>query len=188
MKIRSFPFFLFSFFLCFSAAAQKEKVKFHSVNAIGLSDGQSGVHLLLQTVNGVAFKNFFSGIGVGADYYQYKSYPLFIDVRGYFGKNNKVFAYGDLGYNFSGKNKPGKEIYYYTSYRYTSGVYTDIGIGYKMRLTGNSSFLISTGYSYKEINNRVEVVSPCLVAPCPVDYDNYKYGNGRIVLKAGVDF
>ena len=57
-----------------------------------------------------------------------------------------------------------------------------------MKFIRNSSFLISTGYSYKEINNKVGVVNPCLVAPCPVDYSNYKYGNGRVVLKAGVDF
>ena len=188
MKIKSFPVFLLSLFIFFSASAQNEKLKFHSINTIGLSDGQSGAYLLLQTVNGLAFKKWYSGIGFGADYYHYKSYPLFIDARRYFGKNNKGFAYADLGYNFSGKNKPGKEVYYYTSYHFSSGIYTDIGIGYKMKFTKKSAFVISTGYSYKEINNKVGVVNPCLVAPCPVDYSNYKYGNGRVVLKAGVDF
>ena len=188
MKIKSIPFFLLSLFIIFSASAQKEKLKFHSINAVGLSNGQSGGYLLLQTVNGLEFKNWYSGIGFGADYYQYKSYPLFLDARKYFGKNDKGFAYADLGYNFAGKNKPGKEVYYYSSYHFTSGIYTDIGIGYKMKFIRKSSFLISTGYSYKEMNNTVGVVNPCLVAPCTVDYSNYKYGNGRIVLKAGVDF
>jgi hypothetical protein len=187
MKIRSFPFFLVPLFIAFSASAQREKLKFHSINAIGLSDGQSGGYLLLQTVNGVAIGKWYSGIGFGADYYHYKSYPLFIDARRYFGRNDKGFAYADLGYNFSGKNKPGKEIFY-SSYHFTSGIYTDIGIGYKMKFARNSSFLISTGYSYKEINNKVGVVTPCLVAPCPVDYSKYRYRNGRVVLKAGVDF
>ena len=85
------------------------------------------------------------------------------------------------------KINPGKKfiIILLTIY---GGIYTDIGIGYKMKFTGKSSFLISTGYSYKEINNKVGVVNQCLVAPCPVDYSKYKYGNGRVVLKAGVDF
>jgi len=187
MKIRSFPLFLVPLFIFFSASAQRGKLKFHSINAIGLSDGQSGGYLLLQTVNGLAFNKLFSGIGFGADYYHYKSYPLFMDARTYFGKKEKGFAYGNLGYNFSGKNKPGKEIYY-SSYDFTGGIYTDIGIGYKIKFTRNSSFLISTGYSYKEINNKVGVVNPCLVAPCPVDYSKYRYGTGRVVLKAGVDF
>ena len=44
------------------------------------------------------------------------------------------------------------------------------------------------GYSYKEINNKVAVTEECFAAPCNVDYSSYKYGNGRVVLKAGVDF
>jgi hypothetical protein len=188
MKIKSIPFFLLSLFIFFSASAQEKKLEFHSINTVGISDGQGGAHLLLQTVNGLAFKNWFSGIGFGADYYGYKSYPLFIDARRYFGKNDKGFVYGNLGYNLSAKNKPGKEVYYYTSYHFNSGVYTDIGIGYRMKFTRRSSFLISTGYSYKEINNKVGVVNECFALPCPVDYSNYKYGNGRVVLKAGVDF
>lgn len=188
MKIKLFPVFLLSLCIGFSTSAQKEKLQFHSINSVGISDGQSGKYLLLQTVNGLAFKNWFSGIGFGADYYHYKSYPLFIDGRRYFGKNDKGFAYADLGYNFSGKNKPGKEIYYYTSYHFTSGIYTDFGVGYKIKFTGKSSFLINAGYSYKEINDKVAGVNECLFAPCPVDYSNYKYGNGRVVLKAGVDF
>ena len=188
MKIKPVPIILLSLFIFISASAQKVKLKFHSINVVGLSDGESGGYCLFQTVNGVGFRKWYSGIGFGADYYPYKSYPLFIDARRYFGKNDKGFAYADLGYNFSGKNKPGKEIYYYTSYHFSGGIYSDIGIGYKMKFIRNSSFLISTGYSYKEINNKVGVVNQCLVAPCPVDYSNYRYGNGRVVLKAGVDF
>jgi hypothetical protein len=188
MKIKPFLFFLLLFFLCFSTSAQKGRLKFHSINAVGVSNGEKGGHLLLQTVNGLAFKNWYSGIGVGADYYQYKSYPLFIDGRRYFGKNDNGFAYADLGYNLSGKNKPGKEVYYYSFYHFSGGIYTDIGIGYKIKLARNAALLFSTGYSYKEINNKVGVINECLVAPCPVDYSNYKYANGRVVLKAGVDF
>ena len=87
---------------------------------------------MLQSVNGFAYKNFYSGIGFAKDDYNYNSYPLFFDQRIYFNEKNNAFAYGDLGYNFSGKNKPGKEIYYYTSYHFSGGVFTDFGIGYKM--------------------------------------------------------
>jgi len=188
MKIKFIPFFLLPLLIFFSASAQKEKLKFHSINSIGLSDGQSGGYFLFQTVNGLSCRKWFSGIGFGADYYPYKSYPLFLDTRKYFGKNSKGFAYGDLGYNFSGKNKPGKEVYYYTSYHFTGGIYTDIGVGYKMKFMRRSSFLFSTGYSYREINNKVGVANQCLVGPCSVDYSKYRYGNGRVVFKAGVDF
>lgn len=172
----------------FPAKAQQQKAKFNSKNAIGISIGQSGSSLLFQTVNGVSFNNWFYGIGIGADYYNYNSYPLFIDVRRYFGKNGKGFAYGDLGYNMSSNNKPGKEVYYYQSYKFSGGVYTDFGIGYKIKFISKSFFTVSAGFNYKEISNKISIVNECFVAPCPVDYSNYKYGNGKVVLKAGVDF
>ena len=67
--------------VCFSAKAQQQKAKFNSKNAIGISIGQSGSSFLFQTVNGVSFNKWFYGIGIGADYYNYNSYPLFADIR-----------------------------------------------------------------------------------------------------------
>ena len=172
----------------FSASAQEEKLKFHSINTVGFSDGQAGGHFLFQTVNGVASKKWFAGTGFGIDYYRYRSVPVFLDGRRYFGKKGKGFAYADVGFNLSAKNKPGKEAFYYTSYHFANGLYTDIGIGYRIKFVRKSSFLMSTGYSYKEINYKAGTVDPCLVGPCPVNYNYYKYGSGRVVLKAGVDF
>lgn len=178
--------FLLPVLLSFYVKAQNKKAKFHSINSIGFVIGQSGTDMMAQSVNGFAYKNVYSGIGFAKDDYNYNSYPLFFDQRIYFGKRNNAFVYGDLGYNISGKNKPGKEIYY-NSYHFSGGVYTDFGIGYKIKLR-KSYLTLSPGFSYKEINNKVGVVNPCLVGPCPVDYSSYKYGNGRAVLKAGVDF
>ena len=190
MRIQSFAIFLLTLFIYFSASAQIKKLKFHSINSVGITNGQSGGDLILQSVNGIGYNKWYSAIGFGADYYHYKSYPLFLDARRYFGKNANAngFAYADLGYNFRGNDKPGKEVSYYTSYHFTGGGYTDIGIGYKMKFTGKSSFLISTGYSYKGMNDKVGTMDGCPVGPCSVDYGNYKYGSGRIILKAGVDF
>ena len=155
--------------------------------------GQSGGNLLLQTVNGVRFKDFFTGAGVGVDYYHYKTLPVFFDARRYFGKKNNGFAYADIGYNFPLKNKPGKDIPYYQSYKFSGGIYTDLGLGYKMKFINKSSFLLSAGYSYKRVSDKIGTVNPvidCMVGTsCPLlDYSKYSYGFGRIILKAGVDF
>lgn len=176
--------FLLVLLTCFAADAQDKKMKFHSINSIGFIIGESSTDMMLQSVNGFAYKNFYSGIGFAKDDYNYNSYPLFFDQRIYFSGKNKAFAYGDLGYNFSGKNKPGKEIYYYNSYHFKGGVFTDFGIGYKMKFNKKNSLLLSVGYSYKELNVKIETIGPA----DGKDYSNYKYGNGRIVLKVGVDF
>lgn len=176
-------------FICLNIKAQGKEIKFHSINSIGLAFGEHGSAMILQSVNGVAYKRFYSGIGFGLDYYNYNSRPLFFDQRFFLGESGDVFFYGDIGYNFSTRNnKPGDEVYY-TKYHFSGGIYTDIGIGYRVKLKSRSFITFSSGFSYKKINNKVSVSSPCpLQEACPVDYSNYRYGNGRVVLKAGIDF
>jgi hypothetical protein len=174
-------------FLFHAASGQQRKIHFNSKNNFGLSFGQHDAACLYQTINGLSLNNWFAGIGFGMDNYNYKSFPLFVDVRSYFGKTRHVFGYGDLGYNFSGKNKPGKEIYY-TSYHFSGGLFAEAGIGYEFKFIGKSFFTMSAEFTYKEINNKISVVNECFAAPCFVDYSKYKYGNGRVALKAGVDF
>lgn len=170
-------------------AAQKNKISFHSINSVSFLIGESATDWSFQTVNGIAYKNLFSGIGAGVDYYHYNSCPLFFDQRIFFGKGKNLFAYGDLGYNFNNKNnKPGKEIGFYSSYHFTGSVYAGIGFGYKQHFAGKSFLNFSAGFSYKQISNRVNVINECFVGPCTVDYNTYQYDNGRAVLQAGIDF
>ena len=66
---------------------------FHSINNIGLLEGQSGAAFQAQTINGFQKRSWFAGIGVGLDYYRYRTIPLFVDVRKEFGNaNNKNFC------------------------------------------------------------------------------------------------
>jgi hypothetical protein len=164
--------------------AQDKKIRFHSINSAGLLIGKSNTDMMLQTLNGIAYKNYFSGIGFGIDYYHYNSYPLFFDQQICFGKKKSAFIYGDLGYNFTAKNKPGKDIYYYNTYHFSGGVFTGVGVGTKIKFAKSNFFLLSIGYSYKELNLKIGTNGPA----DGVDYSSYKFGNGRIVLKGGVDF
>jgi hypothetical protein len=152
----------------------------------GVAAGESRPSGLFQTINGVRYNNWFAGIGAGLDYYSYRTIPVFFDLRRDIGKLNKGFIYADVGYNFPWKEKPGKEISFYNSYHFTKGLYSDIGIGYKLNLNENPSFLFSAGYSYKKVHNKIGVVNQCLVPPCSEKFTNYEYGFGRIVLKAGI--
>lgn len=150
--------------------------------------GEHGTDIAIQTLNGITYYNFYSGIGFGIDYYGYNSLPLFFDQRIFFRSNKNIFVYGDLGYNFSEKNNQGKAIYYYKENHFSGGLYTGAGLGYKIRFFNKSFFNLSAGFSYKEINDKVSISYPCLAGSCPLDYNNYRYSYGRIALKAGVDF
>ena len=172
----------------FSAHAQKNKIHFRSINQFAMVGGENQVNSAYQTINGIRYSNWFSGIGIGVDNYRYRTLPLFFDGRWFFGKEKKGFIYGDIGYNFPMKDKPGKEINYYSSYHFTGGIYTDFGIGYQVPLYKKSSMLFSLGYSNKKLQTKTEVIYPCLVAPCPVDYSNYDFSFNRMILKAGLVF
>jgi hypothetical protein len=112
-----------------SQAPAKQCWQFHSLNQFGLLQGESTNVLQLQTVNGWEKKNFFAGIGVALDYYQYKSIPLFLDLRQSFGsEKNRVFLYGDAGPHFVWVHQPRQ--YNYTT-TYATGFYSDAGLGYR---------------------------------------------------------
>ncbi|RNI39743.1 hypothetical protein EFY79_00085 [Hanamia caeni] len=171
-----------------SLSAQNKKARFQSVNQFAIVGGENHVNTAFQTINGIKFSNWFSGIGVGIDNYRYKTLPLFADARWHFGEDKKAFFYGDLGYNFPMKNKPGKEVYYYNTYDFSGDIYTDLGIGFQLSLNKYSSLIFSLGHSYKKLQNKIGIKTPCPVGTCPVDYSRYDYKFGRMILKAGLVF
>ena len=184
----------FSFILIFlmmihsSVFAQKRNIQFHSINSFEVISGENGLDIGYQTVNGLRFSNWFSGIGIGVDQYRYKTLPLFLDGRWFFGKRKAAFMYGEIGHNFTLKNKPGKEIFSYSTSHFKGGIYTGAGFGFQTPLFKKTELVFSFGYSYKELETKIGVVNPCLVAPCPVDYSTYNYELGRIIVRAGLVF
>jgi hypothetical protein len=184
MRKGVFFILIISFVMSSDLSAQKKKVGFQSINQFAIVGGESHVNTAFQTVNGIKFGNWFSGIGIGMDYYNYKTLPLFFDGRWYFGEDKKGFIYGDIGYNFPMNNKPGKGIGYYDSYHFTGGIYTDIGIGFKTKVIRKSFLLFSMGYSYKQLKSKVGIMPEC-VGCQPYLYD-YKFGYGTMILKTGI--
>ncbi len=177
------------FAISFSVSAQKNKIRFHSINTFGLVGGESKASTAFQSVNGIQFSNWFSGIGVGVDYYRYKTLPLFIDGRYFFGDDKNGFIYGDLGYNFPMKNKLEKRFAYrYDLYRFSVGIYTDFGIGFQTPLCKSSFLLFSLGYSYKKLEIKGKLTECGVIGPCWSSYVNYEFNLNRMILKAGLVF
>src|SRR5450432_2856838 len=92
-------------FMAAELLAQQKTVpdrwQFHSVNSVGLLEGQTGSSFQLQTINGAQYRSWFAGIGLGLDFYRYRTIPLFLDIRRQFGRStNKLIVYADMGINF----------------------------------------------------------------------------------------
>ena len=163
--------------------------RFHMTASVGMAAGESPVKPLFQVVSGLAYKKWFTGIGIAADYYNLKSIPLFVDCKMNFGKKKAAFLYTDCGYNFSFDNKSYADNFYKASDRFLGGLYMDGGIGYCIKLSSLHRFSFSAGYSLKNIVHKVIYTYPCITGTsCPADVYRYHYTMGRIVAKLSWEF
>lgn len=172
---------------CISVFSQTVKPHFRSINAAGISVGESHPQLVFQSVNGLTFKDWFAGIGVGLDEYEIKSLPLFADIRMNFGKEKKGFIYGDIGYNFFLEDKSEDMLFAGTKSTYEGGIYTDIGIGVRAKFIKKVNMVFSLGHSYKEIKN-TQVRTICgIIPPCYDETSRFTHNYGRVSLKVGLE-
>jgi hypothetical protein len=164
-------------------------IKFHSFNTIGLMEGQAGSAFQLQAVNGLQYKSWFYGIGVGLDYYRLRTIPLFADVRKEFGKtDNKFFVYADAGANFYWKRDKDVKQFYIDD-KFKNGFYGEAGLGYKLNLNRKLRLAFSAGYSYKKLTEEGYNFwnDPGFPnAPYPIEKINYNLN--RLAFKIGIEF
>ncbi|MBS1610408.1 MAG: hypothetical protein JSS70_16965 [Bacteroidetes bacterium] len=167
----------------FSQKVTSSTLRFHSINMIGLIEGQKGSSLSIQSINGLQYKSLFGGIGIGLDLYRYRTIPVFIDLRNEFGKTrNKFFVFADAGMNFYWQ-KDGDEKLYYQNDAFKNGFYGAGGIGYKLTLDQHLSFLLSTEYSYKKLSE-----SGSYIYIDAINSEKRIYNLNRVIIKAGIEF
>ena len=192
--IASLIFLLLGISPCFSQTKKApNKFVFHSINNMGLLEGQVGSALQLQTINGVRYKSWFVGLGVGLDYYRYRTIPLFVDIRKEFGKKqDKFFVFGDAGMNFYWKrDKDPKQ--FYTNDEFKNGFYGEMGAGYKIKIYQNYQISMSVGYSSKKLEEEGQygfLNYPIYPQIIPTEYSTNRidYRLNRLVIKIGVEF
>ena len=172
-----------------TAPAAKRYV-FHSINQVGLLEGESGSAFQLQTINGVQYKKWFAGVSTGLDYYSYRTIPLFADVRWHILNNRKTpFIYADAGTNFIW-TKGNTEASWYKS-DYKNGLYCDMGIGYSIAFKKGTAFTISAGYTQKGFSENRTGYGPIIIDiyPAPPAYaERFNYELRRLSIKTGLIF
>ncbi|NII27726.1 hypothetical protein HB364_21770 [Pseudoflavitalea sp. X16] len=162
---------------------------FSSINQVGLLTGETGSYFLAQTINGIKYKTWFAGVGVGLDFYKVRGVPVFLDVRkDLLNKTATPFIYVDGGINFSwptDKDKGGED-----RWKFNNDLYLDAGLGYKNNLGKGHALLVSVGYSLKMIKQKYAPYEICpLWGACwPTSKEVYKYTFNRLSLKVGWQF
>jgi hypothetical protein len=192
MRNKILSLLLCCFCLC-SVCAQgvkKKSYSFHSINSLALINGSNGVTAAMQSVNGFTKGPWFAGIGLGLDYYQYRTIPLFADLRYEVGhKRNKFFVYGDAGINFNWA----QDYFYYesvlwngnSSNDFNGGLYTDAGFGLSAGFKNGNAFILSLGYSRKTLEEKINHTD-WLTGKPQTDINTYRLN--RVILKAGLRF
>jgi hypothetical protein len=188
MKLYLILPFLLLISLCLHAQkvdAVKSKIKFSSINQLGLISGSQGESTLIETINGVKRDTWFAGVGVAFDFYGERGVPLFLDVRKeLMHKKATPFIYADGGVNlewlnFIQREQRGIPVSY-------PGAYYDFGAGWKFGNKNNGGFLISAGYSFKQSKEKADqqIYNPVTRTVETSTYStNYNYR--RFVLKIG---
>ncbi len=191
MKSKYFFLLVFSFAWSFISAQNKNTgYRFHSINNVGLLNGNNSVDASLQTINGFKNGSLFAGIGVGFDYYLYRTVPVFVDLRYEFGKNkNKFFVYADGGINFewvkADMYQPPSTWNNNRSNDFHNGLYTDAGFGYLVGKKNGGAFLLSLGHSVKTMKGTY-TYRDWRTLEWQTGINRYRLN--RIILKAGWRF
>ena len=167
--------------------SETSNIKFTSINQVGLLTGSAGQSASIQTINGITKDKWFAGIGTGIDYYGTRSVPVFVDVRRTLGNSLKSpFLYADGGINFPWISDGQKMTRGYTATS-SAGVYLEGGAGLKFRMKSNNAFLLSAGFSYKEVKDKTELMTIWIWPTPDKTYETYKYHYRRIVVKLALE-
>ena len=150
----------------------QHKAKFHSQNYIGGVGGKLDAAFQFNTINGVQRGLYFGGIGTGADFYYITTVPLYFSISRYWDdKKYSPFFNLDVGTIFVwDKSTANKYNLYYEDSHFTPSLYYGAHAGYKIGINKKSgSFLMSLGYSAKQIKETLNTGSPCMFPPCLSD-------------------
>jgi len=160
---------------------------FSPIIQVGILHGSKGGYFQAQAINGIRYKTWYAGLGIGVDYYYRLSIPLFVDVRKYFfDKPGMLFLYADAGIDMPVGKKEKVNNWTQTQNVYSNGFYGDGGIGYALGgAHSKKPLLISAGYSYKNVTYKNESINGCAGIPCSDYYYTYKKYFHRLTVKLG---
>ena len=170
-------------------AQGKAKLKFSSINQLGLLIGSSDHAFQIQTINGLSYQTWFAGVGLGLDGYRERSIPLFADFRkAVFQKQESPFIYMDLGASLPWRKEEKAE---WQTSTWRSGWFYEAGIGYTFPVKGSLVLNVTGGYSLKALHETRTATGVIIDFPpydreSPKEYYDYTYR--RFSLKLGLRF
>jgi len=194
MKI-SAPVLFYSVLLLITTsvvAQSNQKVgSFRSINQVGILDGEHGTSFQINTINGARYKTWFAGVGVGLDYYYFRTIPLFLDLRkGFHLGAGQIFVFADPGMHFAWLTDQQKVVLGDSRQldNISNGFYINGGLGYSLRFKSGVEWLLSAAYSYKQTTGKQQMPFCPFNGPCYISVNDYSYGMNRLSVTTGIAF
>ena len=165
--------------------AQNKKYSFSGLVQGGFSEGQSGTAGNIQIINGVQYKQWMAGVGVGIDYYNTRSVPVFLHVRRNILNSSKTpFVYLSGGYSAPWLKDEDKFFMSETK----GGLYYDVGIGYGLPVLKSSSLFFTVGYSSKKMSTESGGRPIDIWSSSVPPFSHYDYTLRSINVRMGLRF
>lgn len=197
MKRIYFSFFCLVIGLTVQAQQVKQKEGWSVSAEAALLNGDNHVNGQLLLTTGYEFKGWLIGTGSGFDYYKYRTVPVFLDVKKYFGKGNRqLFVYAKGGTDIAWPTGNQKNLRTGGGWwgwsspsgsMFKNGVYTDLGFGYTLFNSKHRGFFTALGYSTKTMTEIYEEQVWNGVTTIPVKR-TLDYTMNRIVFRMGYKF
>lgn len=140
------------------SAQHKRSIKDLAVSTeIGLLNGKSQVNVQMLASAGIQKKKYYVGLGSGFDYYGYRTIPVFIEGKRFFGiGNRRLFTYGRAGMNLPWVLSTQQRQYYTFSgmknSTYNNGAYFDAGIGYTFYNAHQRGLFTRLGFCHQTLS------------------------------------
>lgn len=143
--------------------AQKSNYNFIVIPNFQVLNGAEATSSSILINAGLANSNNHFTINAGIDYYRFRTVPLMLDYKHFFGsKQNKVFAYTSIGYAIPWLLEEQKRMYW-TNWgginnlaNYSSGLQYQFGIGYAILNKKQKGFLLNMGFNSKSIKEDIQ--------------------------------
>lgn len=174
------------------AQQKKDSIKFSGSISVARLTGESQKLFTYQAIGGITYKKWFAGLGAAYDRYGYKSIPVFVDVKKYFGnkKNWQPLVYGDAGVNLGlySEQLPRKQSDV-DNVKFSPGFYGEAGAGIARRISKKIKLCFSAGFSFKQFSYLKYNLGTRQGTGMQRDYSmSYDYNYRRYSLKLGLQF
>jgi hypothetical protein len=149
--------YLIATILVAASCSLQAQVKYQASIEGGLMNGSWQTNGYVQTTHGIHYKQWFAGVGVGIDYYRYRTIPVFAELRRTFGRHGvQPFVVAAAGINATWPNEQQKlenNGWWQTSTSdFHNGFYSRVGAGVILNAGKKVRFGVNIAYNYKTLS------------------------------------